>query len=384
MQTDKKERFLLIAYPYGGIGANMLRYKSFVEYLCWRGHTVDVIGYYENNCELPHGCNYYRIRPFFSFRLFLTFFILMIHNLYLLSVQSLKDYIRRVGLAAITYTMAYNLIKRNEYKSCLVGILPWSYYLMIPKLRRHIKTVVDISDPLYKNAVNVNSDNKANFRLEKKALEDADAIITMNEPTISIMTDEFGIPFQKISFISPSMNIGHYSVGSMAYKRGNGIRLIYSGSLYAGYRDLDEFIPAIESVGDLSLDIYTNSRYRPSDSDIIKVHDAVSHNDILKLYQQFDILLFVDNFYGYQVPSKIFELIAQNKPILFVYDKRNQYLYNKLKNQKGIYFVENNSSNIKDRLNYIKTLNVFNINYTFDLLPYSEMNINKRILSAIN
>lgn len=376
---------LLIAYPYAASGANMLRYRSFANHLVKRGYDVDVIGYYELKGDSGDGIRYYKLKARFGIDFIYSFFVMFFTYTYLIRVQGLKAYVRRVGLASMTYAQAVKLLKRCNYEACLVGVLPWAYYLLIPFMKKYVRTVVDISDPLYKNAINDNSHHPANLRLEREALICADHVVTMNEPTVPIMTGEMGVPSEKISFISPAMNIDTVEIGlPKVFSHDIPLRVIYSGSLYAGYRDLSEIQPAVESMcGDVVLDVYSNSVYKPKETPNVHMHRVVEHGQILRLYQQYDVLLFVDNAYGYQVPSKIFELLAQNKPILFVYDTRNHYFRDMLDGQKGIHFVVNKEMQIEKTLRELTRSTHLEVHYNFDLQPYTEDMVNRSLEHAM-
>lgn len=378
------ERVLLIAYPFAGTGANMLRYQSFARYLSENGIMADIIGYYQLKSDLPKGTRYYQIKKRLTLPFVWYFIRLFVENLFLLQVQSVSQYLNRVALASLTYVMAMELMKNNNYDACFVGIHPWAFYLIIPLLKKHIQTVLDIGDPLYKNAITKKSNYKSNFLFEKRALESADYVVTMNEPTITIMTEEMGIAKSKIQFISPAMNIESYRPNEKkSFSLNKPLRMIYSGSLYQGYRDLNEVQPAIESLNYVFLDVFTNISPKNKSSERVKFHDWIPHNDLLRLYQEYDLLLFVDNNFGYQVPSKIFEIIAQNKPILFVYDKRNVYFYNLLCGQEGIFFVENNREKIANLLTKISRKQSLDVCYTFDLTPFSEETVNRKLLTSL-
>lgn len=377
-------RLLLIAYPFAGTGANMLRYRSLAYFLVKEGWEVDVIGYYVLKDVLQSGIHYYRIRKRLSFRLLLVFLLLSFQYIYLIKVQGFKEYLRRVGLASATYSLSISLLKQRHYETCLVGIHPWAFYLIVPLMRKQIRTVIDISDPLYRNAITKNSSHPSNLRLEQHALMAADYVITMNEPTIEIMTEEMGISRDKIEFITPSMNVKSYRYAErITYGLHKPLRMIYSGSLYTGYRDLSEVRPAIDQCEDVELDVYSNSSSLYQSSKRLHFYDWISHDDILRLYQEYDLLLFVDNAFGYQVPSKIFEMLAQNKPILFVYDKRNTYLYQLLKDQKGMYFVENKRNEISTLLSDLVKKDKIDVCYTFEMSDYSEEIINKKLLASM-
>lgn len=380
-----RKKLLLITRCMTGPGPNVLRRQSFARYLLEQGCQLDILGY-EKEDSLPVDVNYYQSQMRVSISLLKCIFKLFFNYLYLLRVQSVASYFRRVGLAAMTMTSAEKLIKSNNYDICFVTIHPWAFYLIIPCLAKHIPTIIDISDPLYKNSINPGSDNSANLRLEKMALMAATHVITMNEPTIRIMTDEMGLSPQKISFVSPAMNVSSYTRDvHINCPLHNPLRLIYTGSLYAGYRDFEELQPAIDKLlGRVSVDVFSNSGYTPKDSDYIKRYDVVPHKQVLQLYSQYDIILFIDNFYGYQVPSKIYEIIAQNKPVLFVYDKRNTYFYEMLRNQEGIIFVENNRNEIENVLKRLCDSKNLSVKYTINLEEYSEKEINKKLWNSIS
>lgn len=379
-----ESRVLLIAYSFAATGANMLRYKSLSSFLFNKGYSVDVVGYYSLNETLPSGISYFQIKQKFTPIGVGVFIALFFRYLYLMKGQRFLSYIRRIGLASLTYSRVICLFNKHHYNACLVSVLPWSYYLIIPLLKKKCRTVIDICDPLYKNALFSNSSSIANFRLEKDSLSIADAIATVNEPTIPILTNEMGLGRDKIEFITPAMNVGdNWELKPMIYEWTHSLRLIYSGSIYAGYRDLSEVQSAIESCTSVSLDIYTNSVCIPKESHAIRVHSIVPHNLLLNLYQQYDVLLFIDNFYGYQVPSKIFELMAQNKPILFVYDRRNTYLYNMLREQTGFFFVENDRLKIETAIKGLISKGSAYVDFNFDLTSYTEESVNQKLLHCL-
>lgn len=378
------KKILIITRCFTGPGPNVLRRQSLARYILGRGGQIDILGY-EKEDSLPVDVHYFQSKMQVSLVFLKWFFTLFFRYLYMLKAQSMTSYVRRVGLAAMIMVSAEKLIKIKEYDTCLVCIHPWAFYLLIPYLVKHVPTVIDISDPLYKNAINIGSDNRANFRLEQTALMAATHVVTMNEPTIQIMTDEMGIMPQKITFVSPAMNVSSYVRDvHKKFPLHSPIRMIYVGSLYANYRDFEEIQPAIDRLhGFVGIDVFSNSGYKSKDSDNINWHDVIPHKQVLQLYSQYDVILFVDNFYGYQVPSKIFEIMAQNKPILFVYDKRNTYFYDKLKHQEGIIFVENKRDEIESVLIRLCNSNSLSVNYTFDLNDFSEQATNMKLWKCL-
>jgi glycosyltransferase involved in cell wall biosynthesis len=274
------------------------------------------------------------------------------------------------------------LFRKNKYDACLIGVLPWEFYFIVPFIKEKCRTVLDISDPLYKNAFFDKGKSPLYKKMEGKALRCADNVIVMNEMTIDMYVEEMGVDRNKLIYLPPATDTSGYLRNQ--YRKfclDKPIKLLYSGALYPGYRDLYEVVKALDSVNGYQLDVVTRHGY--TDTEAVHYHEWMPHEKMVATYQEYDILLFVDNFYGYQVPSKIFELIATNKPILFVYDRRNMYLYNLLKNQQGIIFVENNRDMIKACLEELIRNRHISVNYKIDLTPYSSDYINESLLNVL-
>lgn len=377
-------RVLLLSYRYAEADANTIRHQSLVRYLRDNDVLVDIVGKTELKNKLEDGITYTQVSRFrdFSFSKLILFFRLFFCHLYLISNNGIKLYVQYVAEAAYAYEIIRKLFKKNKYDACLVGIVPSEFYLIVSLIKNKCWTVLDISDPLYKNAFFDKEGHPSNKKIESKALTCADRIIVMNEMTIKLYTEEMGIDANKMVYLPPATDSsGYVRDKSFHYSIDKNIHMIYSGTLYNNYRDLCEVEKALEMTHHIKLDVVTKPGF--VDKKKIHYHKWMSHKDIVSAYQNYDLLLFVDNFYGYQVPSKIFELIATNKPVLFVYDQRNVYLYNLLKDQKGIYFVENNHLKIKDILEKIQKEKSLEVHYTIDLYPYSQNYINEKIMKEL-
>ncbi len=385
-------KILLLAHCYAHSNANTFRYRYLCKQLTQQGHTIDVIGDKPLKDHISQqGINYYALRNDWhrinAWLPILCFTLIEFFKLSVLWIASLRH--PYTGYTVLLNGTARYRINRqlrtNNYDTVIMSVVPWTFYTFANKFSQAAPLIVDISDPLYKNAFidRKSTGNKCFARFESKALKHASHVIVMSEPLVDLYLQELGISLHKITFISPATaTTGYTPCTPHYYTLHSPLTILYAGSLYPGYRDLGQVLPAIRQVPDVHLTIISQQQQIPEPK--VTYHHWIPQADLKKLYDSCDILLFIDNFYGYQIPSKVFELIATNKPILFVYDHRNRYLYDKLNNQQGIFFVRNDSSEIANRLQQICDLQRLEVCYTFDLSAYSNESTTNQLIDIIH
>lgn len=387
-------RILMLAHLFAHNTANTYRYRTLCEYFSAKGYEIDVIGYkkYSSEVELPEGVTYFSILDVFK-----------IQNLWALSWLTLVEfgkivlkwraytYVRSGMLNGAIKLILKRLLSSKHYNLIIVSVVPWTYYSFLSFLKKYSPVILDVSDPLYKNAF---LDQKqlgfpGSKKLEQKVFGMADKIILMSEPLIGMYQKELLIDACKMKFITPSICLpSDYALKQNVYDftRSEPLKLLYAGTIYPGYRDLLEFLKGVMLVDGYEIEII--SRLKEKSTSRVTYTDWLNKEELKKKYQECDLLVFIDNFYGYQVPSKIFELLACRKPILFIYDCRNPYLYRLLKNQKGIFFVKNEAAEIEEMLLYIREQDKITVEYNIDLSVYSDktmcQNFEKCILDIVN
>lgn len=385
-------KVLLLAHCFAHRNANTFRYRRLCEQLSREGHSVDVVGdHVLCDYSLPTGVRYFALRSdlkrWRSIAVIGWFSVIELLKLSLLWLTSLKHpYLGYSVLMNGVYRYRLGrLLRQNRYDVVLLSVVPWTLYTFARGLSKQAPLVIDISDPLFKNAFvdDCVSGTPRFARFEARALKYADRVAVMSEPLVELYHRELGVERDKLSFVSPSTDVSKYQRDAeLFYEMGCPLRMVYAGTLYPAYRDLNELLDAVREVPDVCLEVVTQKAGMQMPQ--VSWHGWMSQQQLAEHYRQADVLVFVDNFYGYQVPSKIFELIALNKPILFIYDTRNDYLYEKLKDQAGIFPVQNKKADLVRALNEIIRQHVVRVRYTMDLVPFSVDAINQQLISLLH
>ncbi len=251
-------------------------------------------------------------------------------------------------------------LKNNKTDVVIILINPYYLLRLTEYIKKHdpnIKVVVDMSDPYSQGVRFVNISKLSKYlmkRFEKKVFNSVDSLIVLDGITKkyykNLVNDIFlidqGIDIQNINKIKTT------SVRTINDKV---VNMTYGGKFYKNVREPFELYQAIvESDLQIKFTVYSqlnNSEYFPPESKKIDYEKAIIQNELFTKYIETDIIVFIDNFIGFQVPGKIIETLAFNKPILFIYQNEQSPTLKYIENQPGVFLVKNNSKLI------IKTIN---------------------------
>ena len=268
-------------------------------------------------------------------------------------------------------------IKQNKYSSVVIGVLPHSFLYLatfIKKINSQLKIIVDMTDPLSINVSYINC--WLIYRLwikwyEKKHLKSVDRLIVLNE-SIKLYYEK-NYPFlEKIIVLEQGTNAYKNKLNISNNKRAKRLELVYAGMFYNNkLREPFELYKAIE-IFDLPirLSIYGSfkKKFIPPKTERYYYGGLVSKEFIRNKINEFDIVVFIDNFYGMQVPGKILESLATNKPILFIYKNELSPTLKYVQEYNGIFYSKNNDGEIVNTLKIIARQERFY--YKRDLTKY--------------
>lgn len=296
----------------------------------------------------------------------------------------------------------------NEKNLCENDIVisvgfPFSTHLEIGKLRRkkNFKLILDYGDPW---SFNPSTDTEPKWRkrfdyyIEKKLLKIVDYVTVTTDKTAQLFKKIFKI--ENVEVIRQGVNTSDYNMKELEKKK-DVITLVYTGIFYKEIRDPTNFFNALKKL-DASLkfkiEILIAGRIDPYFSGIIdklemnnmknikiELLGNVDIKDAIKLQNIGDILLFFSNKEGIQVPGKIYEYFATDKPIIDIaYNfAETEQLIEKHKRGKIIL----NNENIEEEL--LKVLEEYHTNKKIHgienkrIKDYDWENISRKFLNII-
>lgn len=201
------------------------------------------------------------------------------------------------------------------------------------KKRTGLPWITDYGDPWAFNP-HVNR-NKIKFQIEynaeRRVLKLADAVVLTTEETKQDYLTHY--PFlneKKVVVIPMGADCDSYEEG--AIERRDKFTVLYTGTIYQASRDAEPFLDAVKLffekhdrqqsieilfAGSLDNQLKTSIARRQL-CDRIQLLGFIPHDEIPGLLMGVDVLLFLGNQGGLQVPGKLFEYLAARRPILFI------------------------------------------------------------------
>lgn len=278
---------------------------------------------------------------------------------------------------------------KGNYDLVMIGMTPFSLYELASPLKNQfrVKIVCDLSDPFtysghrYRNPVI----RKLVAWYECQKLTKVDQVVVLNPKIADIYHEKLNFP--RVSVIEQGLSQFPKITEPTTSKQKDSLKLIYAGGLYPGFREAFNLYQAIEEInGKASLDIYGNigsDQLPQSNIEKIQYHGAIAPNELQKRYAEADVIVFIDNRNGFQVPGKVLEIQALGLPILFIYDNEASPSFDYLFNE-GIVRVQNNVEAIKVALLSTKLKESTPIKVSQELVRFSWSNLARKYKVVMN
>lgn len=273
----------------------------------------------------------------FSFR------SILFPDLFIIELRKLKNVINTLNNiykydAIIVSCAPFTLLKLGIFVKNILGL----------------KFIVDLGDPFYKNNINKYFIQKLFAKqFETKYLKYVDILIVTNSLTYKHYKDTFkrSIDKNKIFIISHGTNINMNKPARVNIKLNGKLNLVYVGLFYKKLREPFELFEAISIYNNstnkqIYLDIYgvTPNYFVKKvkiNRNFINFHNPVEHTKVNEIYERSDIIVFIDNAFGVQTPSKLFEIINSKKPVLFIYSNKESLSLKIIQNYEGAIVCKN-------------------------------------------
>lgn len=253
----------------------------------------------------------------------------------------------------------FNLVREIQPETVIISTAPFTLMLLAGPLKRkfpEIRLVVDTGDPFRGDSSSYSKRLLHRLfagKLERKCLSAADLLVV---PTLILkkhyLTSYEGIiPERKVEVIEIGISEIFNHIPNGRTDRNPPIRMVNAGRFYKSLRDPSELYRAVSQfpVGEVILKVFGNiqGRYKPPVSDPrFFSGGAISSEQLAHEYDQSDMVIFLDNARGVQVPGKLYELLAVNRPVLYIYRDSASPSYDLVKGQDGVVMVQNNHRDI--------------------------------------
>ena len=261
------------------------------------------------------------------------------------------------------------ILQKEKYQVVIIAMTPYSLYVLpefINKQKFIGRIIVDLSDPFSYNVSNHYSfifSKRFIYNFEKKYLKYVNHLVVLNPVIKSFYNITYGIP-QKISVIEQGLDEVIFENSILNNDKNEKPVLVYGGGLYHKFREPFELYNAVnKSTDEVCLKIYGNivEALQPPESNKIKYLGQISQTRLTEEYFNADILVFIDNVSGMQVPGKILELLAIAKPILFIYSNDESPTIHYSSKSEFVVMVKNKKDEILRGIEYILSTDFSNV-----------------------
>lgn len=288
-----------------------------------------------------------------------------VHGIYIKFVRKAKkfksdelyDYIISISTPVTSHLLAYKLIKSNHIKG--------KHWIQIWE------------DPWYSDAYGFNNKEKI-FREEKKLLSYAEKICYVSPLTLKNQQRIFKesaskMYWQPLPFYYIGENFDYTSIQHNQYG--------YFGNYLPSSRNLKPFYEAAREMKiHVNICGFPNNLFTSVDN--IHIYSRLNLDELKPLEDKTNVLVFLCNLKGGQIPGKIYQYSATNKIILFILDGTEEEK-SVLKEYFGKYnryvFCENNVEDIKKAISLIEKNQLENINNN-PILDFNPQDIIENVL----
>lgn len=228
-----------------------------------------------------------------------------------------------------------------------MGKIAWQFQ---QKYHPQAQLIFDIGDPLSNNSVPSPFSNLRRLKWEQKYLPKAKYIVLTNTDTLNYYTKILKLPPDRFRLIPQGVDTQLFKPANKMkqYEHGEKIKLVYAGLFYKNLRDPSLFLKAIADVDHITVDIYAAVHHARAAN--ITYYPRKSQTELLAAFHAATALLYFDNAYGMQTSGKIYELLALQKPIVFVYSNPESAVLLACRHYPNVILVRNEEGAIRQIL----------------------------------
>jgi hypothetical protein len=253
------------------------------------------------------------------------------------------------------------LVGRLQPDAVIISVSPFSLLFLAGTLKRkfpQIKVVIDTGDPFHGDSSSYSRrllHRLVARRIERAGLEKADMTVVpsliLKKHYLSCYGDV--LDEQKVQIIENGISEAFTRIRAGRADRSAPFRMVYAGRFYGKMRDPSGLYAAVQQFqpGEVLLKVFGNiqEEYLPPASDIrFMTGGAVSTDRLAREYEESDLVVYLDNAYGVQIPGKVYEVLAVNRPVLYICRDTQSPSYEIVSGREGVITVCNDSREIAD------------------------------------
>lgn len=245
----------------------------------------------------------------------------------------------------------------NQEFDCVISLAwpPASHRLAANLIKRkHIKCKYwcEIWEDPWQTDLYSQLDKCDRIKEEKKLVSLCDKVIYVSPITLKKQQEMFPESANKMIWIP----LPYYY--KKEYKKTNHQTLSYGyfGDYYSHVRNLEPFYQA-SKIMQINANICGNPNNLFQSTDNINIMPRISLLELEKIEEQTDVLVFVCNLYGGQIPGKIYQYSATEKIILFILDgtdEEKKLIENYFEKFNRYIFCDNTVESIQKAINCIE------------------------------
>jgi len=274
-----------------------------------------------------------------------------------------------------------NKLTHNHYNLALIGVVPFSFLSLasfIKKNKPDLKVIVDMTDPFSAHVSYIYEKYFHKYFIhwyEKKHFKNIDNLIVLNEEIKNYYHHKYSF-LKNIIVLEQGTNLTSFK--NNVIKINNKLEVIYAGIFYKKVREPYKLYDAINQYpGDIRLSVYGSFKkiFLPPINERFFYGGKLDRPVLMTKFSNADVIVFLDNFYGLQIPGKILDTLAMNKPILFIYENEQSPSLKYVSGYKGIFYTKNKTDEIIKQLDEIA--NCTKNDYNRDITKFNWENLVK-------
>lgn len=211
---------------------------------------------------------------------------------------------------------------RNEKPDLLISSHEPAVTLLLGEIgaRQGLPWIADLGDPVL-SGYTLPHWRAAARRLEARVCRSADAMITTNAQTRSLLAGRHDLPVNKFTIIAQGFEARR--IARVARPEDGPLRLLYTGRFYR-FRSGRELFDAVANTPGVILEVATTDDspllryYAERHPEAIRVLGRLSHEAAVVAQQAADVLVCVGNAYSEQTPGKVYEYLGSGRPLLYI------------------------------------------------------------------